>query len=283
MSVKMVIPKGRMFESVKRLLDDSGIQLAANSRNYRPSCSDANLEIKLLKSQNIPQLVGIGQHDCGFAGRDWIAEQQADVESLLDLGLDPVRIVASIPEDWDWQQLQKRPLIAVSEYRNLCSQFLDGLGVRYTFVRSYGATEVFPPEDGDLIVDNTSTGTTLVENRLKIVATIMQSSTQFIANKRALDDPAKRSAIENMALIFRSVLDGRSRVLLEMNCPDERLAELVELLPAMKAPSVAKLYGDSGFAVKAAVPRNQVKELVPRLRLAGATDILELGIRKVIA
>ncbi len=283
MTLRMVIPKGRMMENVDRLLDESGIQVSGSGRNYRPRCSDPNLELKLLKSQNIPQLVALGQHDCGFAGLDWIKEQEADVEMMLDLGLDPVRIVACIPEDWDWKALHERPVIAVSEYQNICCRFLDSEGLDYTFVRSYGATEVFPPEDADLIVDNTATGSTLLANRLKIVATVLESSTYFVANKRALEDPDRRAEIENLTLIFRSVLDGRARVLLEMNCSEDDLPTLVSLLPAMKAPSVAKLYGNRGFAVKAAVLRQAVKDLVPKLRQAGATDILELDIRKVIA
>ncbi|MCB1043777.1 MAG: ATP phosphoribosyltransferase [Acidobacteria bacterium] len=283
MKTKMVLPKGRMLDKVIELLDECGISVAGNGRNYRPNCSDANLELKLLKSQNIPQLVSLGQHHCGFAGSDWVEEQAADVINVLDLELDPVSIVAAIPEDSNWEQMKKRKLIAVSEYERLCCQFLDREGVEYTFVRSFGATEVFPPEDADLVVDNTATGTTLVENRLKVVATLMKSSTQFIANRAAMEDPRQRDRIENIALIFRSILDGRSRVLLEMNCAESCLSELVQLLPAMKAPSVAKLFGDQGFAVKAAVPRREVKDLVPLLRSAGATDILELDIRKVIA
>ncbi len=282
MKLKMVIPKGRMLEKVKSLMAEVGIHLWGSSRGYRPTSNDPELELKLLKSQNIPPLVALGQHDCGFAGKDWIEEQEAEVATILDLGFDPVRIVACIPESWSWEEVRSRRIIAVSEYRNLCSSFLKSQGVSFTFLRSYGATEVFPPEDADLIVDNTATGATLKENRLEIVETIMESSTQFIANNKALDDPDKRERIENLATLFQSVLEGRKRVLLEMNCSERDLAPLVGLLPAMKAPTVAKLFRRSGFSIKAAVPKHQVRDLIPRLLRAGASDILELPIRKVI-
>ena len=282
MKLKMVIPKGRMFTKINELLDASGIRVVAPERSYRPHCSDESLEIKLLKSANIPPLIAMEQHDCGFAGTDWVAEQNADVETIMDLGFDPVRIVAAIPEDWDWNEVKQRRIIAVSEYRNLCGQFLEAQGVDFTFLRSYGATEVFPPEDADLIVDNTSTGSTLVANRLKIIDTVMTSSTCFIANKRALDDPEKRGIIENLTVLFTSVLEGRKRVLLEMNCPEDALDELVATIPSMKSPTISRLYKQDAFAVKSAIPKNLVKDLIPKLRALGASDILEMEIRKVI-
>jgi len=282
MPLKMVLPKGRQFDKITGLLGDIGTTIAGSERNYRPKSSDPNLDIKLLKSKNIPQLVAMGQHDCGFAGLDWIQEQSADVVSLLDLGLDPVRIVVCIPEDWDWQETRQRKLIAVSEYKNLTTDYLQQQRIDYTFLLSYGATEVFPPEDADLVVDNTSTGSTLQANRLKIVDTIMTSTTQFIAHKTALKIPEKASALENMVLLFEGVLEGRKRVLLEMNCPADRIDALVNMLPAMKSPTVSKLYREEGFSVKAAVPRKQVAQLIPKLRQGGATDILETPIYKVL-
>lgn len=282
MVLKMVIPKGRMNQKVVKLLADAGVHLSATDRSYRPLCNDDNLDIKLLKSQNIPPMVALGQHDLGFAGKDWVIEQGADVHEIMDLGFDPVRIVACIPEDWDLQSLRNRSIIAVSEYRRLTCDWLDQQGYDYNFLRSYGATEVFPPEDADLVVDNTATGTTLKANRLRIIDTLLKSSTRLIANKRAMDDPAKREIIDNLELVINGVMEGRRRVLLEMNCPEERLDDLVALLPAMKAPSIAKLYRGAGFAVKAAVPTDNVRTLIPALRKVGATDILETPIYKAI-
>lgn len=282
MTLKFVIPKGRIQKNVVALLEDVGLTLKGADRSYRPTINDPDMEIKLLKAQNIPPLIAMGQHDCGFAGADWVREQQADVETVLDLGFDPVRIVAAIPEDWDWERVKQRKLIAVSEYRRLTTEFLEKQGVDFTFIRAYGATEVFPPEDADVIVDNSATGSTLRANRLKIVGEVMRSATCFVANKRALDDPAKREKIENLKLLFKGVLTGRERVLLEMNCGQERLDDVVAMLPAMKSPTISKLYGEDGFAIKAAVPRSSVKDLVPRLISAGASDILELQVQKVL-
>jgi len=282
MPLKMVLPKGRQTEKITQLMAEIGIQIAGTERNYRPRCSDSNLEIKLLKSKNIPTLVAMGQHDCGFAGLDWTREQGAEVVSLLDLGFDPVSIVACIPEDWDWEKTRARSLIAVSEYQRLTTEYLQREGVQHRFLLSHGATEVFPPEDADLVVDNTSTGSTLKANRLKVVDTLLRSTTHFIANPNALEHPQKRSALEDLVLLFQAVLEGRKRVLLEMNCPLDNLDQLVAMLPAMKAPTVSKLYREEGFSVKAAVPRQSVRGLIPQLRTAGATDILETPIYKVL-
>ncbi len=278
----MVIPKGRIYTKVAALLDEIGIKLRGSDRSYRPSCNDPELEVKLLKSQNIPPLLALGQHDIGFAGLDWIIEQDAAVDCLLDLKFDPVKLICAVPESCDWSAMKKRPLIAVSEYRRISEKYLTEQGIDYTFVRAYGATEVFPPEDGDLIIDNTSTGSTLVANNLKIVDTVMESTTQFITNPATMNDPAKREKVENMIRLMKSVLSGRQRVLLEMNCTNDALEQVVALLPSMRAPTVSQLYLKSGFAVKAAVPKTEVNTMIPELIKAGASDILETEIRKIL-
>ncbi len=282
MILKMVLPKGRIYTKVAELLDEIGIKLRGSDRSYRPFCNDSELSVKLLKSQNIPPLLALGQHDIGFAGMDWVIEQDAVVDSLLDLEFDPVKIVCAIPENEDWQAMKKRPLIAVSEYRRICEKYLNEQGVDYTFVRAYGATEVFPPEDGDLIIDNTSTGSTLVANNLKIVDTVMKSTTQFLVNPRAMQDSEKREKIDNMLRLMQSVLSGRKRVVLEMNCSQSALEQIVAMLPSMRAPTVSRLYQESGFAVKSAVAKDEVNALIPELIKAGASDILETQIRKIL-
>ncbi len=282
MTLKLVLPKGRINTKVLKLLSECGIDLIGDERNYRPNAYGFDLEVKLLKSQNIPSLVEMGQHDIGFAGIDWIEERNCKVEILKNLQYDPVKIVACIPEDWDWQEMQKRPLIVASEYKNISTRYLDKLGLDYQLLRSYGATEVFPPEDADMIIDNTSTGTTIIANRLKIVDTVMESSTQFIANADVLKDPGKRKDIEDLLTLMQSVINGRERVLLEMNCTNEQITSIVGLLPSMRYPTVSKLYQEKGFAVKAAVKKSEIRELIPKLIAAGATDILETAIRKAI-
>ncbi len=284
MNLKVAIPKGRISGKVQELLADAGVLLSGADRNYRPTSNATDMSFKLLKSQNIPKLIEWGKHDCGFAGLDWVHEHQADVETALPLGFDPVRIVACIPEGRDWQTVKRGPLLAVSEYENLCRGFMARNGIEaYQFLRSYGATEVFPPEDADLIIDNTSTGTTIKANQLVIVEEIMKSSTYFLINKRSMDDPWKRERLEQVLMLFRGILDARERVLLEMNCAGEaQLEELNQLLPCMKAPTVSRLYRGEGFALKAAVLKKAVKDLIPQLKAAGATDILETDMRKVI-
>ncbi len=282
MALRLVVPKGRIYDKVNELLGECGLKLTGAERNYRPAVSMPGVEVKLLKSQNIPPLLALNQHDIGFAGYDWVIEQGAEVVELLDLGFDPVKIVAAVPETTDVEQLKQRKIIAVSEYEQLTRNFLSRNGFDYTFVRSYGATEVFAPEDADLVVDNSATGSTLVANRLKVIGTVLESSTRFLANPRALDDLAKRQIIEDLLLLMKGVINGRSRVLLEMNVPSDRLETIVNLLPAMRSPTVSQLYNASGFAVKAAIPIRDVSTLVPRLIAAGATDILETPIRKVI-
>ena len=282
MTLKLVLPKGRINQKVLKLLSDCGIELVGTERNYRPKAYGFDLEVKLLKSQNIPSLVELGQHDIGFAGLDWIREKDAEVEILKDLKFDPVRIVACIPEEWDWQSMKKRSLIVASEYKNIATQYLNKQGLDYQLLRSYGATEVFPPEDADMIIDNTSTGTTIEANRLKIIDTVTSSTTQFIANKSVMKDTAKAKDIQDLLTLMQAVLNGREKVLLEMNCGNEQIESIVQLLPAMRYPTVSRLYQEKGFAVKAAVPKKQIRELLPKLIDAGATDILETPIRKSI-
>lgn len=282
MALKLVLPKGRISTKVLALLSDCGIELIGDDRNYRPKAYGFDLEVKLLKSQNIPSMVELGQHDIGFAGIDWIQERRCNVEILKDLSYDPVRIVACIPEDWDWEEMKKRKLIVASEYKNISADYLDKLGLDYQLLRSYGATEVFPPEDADMIIDNTSTGTTILANRLKIVDTVMTSSTQFIANSDTMKDAGKKKDIDDLLTLMQAVINGRERVLLEMNCGSDAIETVVDLLPSMRYPTVSSLYQDKGFAVKAAVQKSQIRDLIPKLIQAGATDILEMPIRKAI-
>ncbi|PWK50724.1 ATP phosphoribosyltransferase [Pleionea mediterranea] len=280
MTLKLVLPKGRINTKVLQLLSDVGITLVGDDRNYRPKAYGFDLEVKLLKSQNIPSLVEMGQHDIGFAGLDWMYERRSEVEVIKNLGFDPVKIVACIPEEWDWEEVKQRKVIVASEYKRIATDYLDKNGFNYQLLRSYGATEVFPPEDADMIIDNTSTGTTIRANRLKIVDTVMESSTQFIANKDALKDPGKRQDIDNLLTLMQAVLNGRERVLIEMNCSNDTVESIVNLLPAMRSPTVSRLYNEEGFAVKAAVPKKDIQSLIPALLQAGATDILETPIRK---
>ena len=167
--LRLALPKGRITEEVIRLLAAAGVAVQSNGRSYRPQVSEAGIEAKYLKPQNIPRLIEIGAHDCGFTGHDWVVESGADVEEALDTGLDPVVLVAAAPEGKIGVKPAERPLIVASEYESNTRRYLEGQGQPYLFIRTFGATEVFPPEDADLILDLVATGQTLRENRLVVV------------------------------------------------------------------------------------------------------------------
>ena len=280
--LRVLIPKGRIFESVSLLFDEAGFPIRMADRTYRPIVSSDWLDIKIMKPQNVGELLELGSHDAGFTGLDWLCENNADVEEVLDLSFDRVRIVAAIPADSDADILKKKKIVAATEYMNLAEKWLKSAGYNYRLVRTYGATEVFPPDDADMIIDNTSSGQTLKDNGLKIIATLLESSTRFVASKTAMADPDKRGRIEELAMLFRAVLDGRERVMLEMNVNEDNFNALVTGLPAMRSPTISPLCGNDGFAIKIAVKKNEVPELIPRLKKLGAADIVEYDLRKVV-
>jgi ATP phosphoribosyltransferase len=235
-----------------------------------------------MKPQNVGELLELGSHDAGFTGMDWLRESRSEVEVIMDLGFDRVRIVAAVPAELREEELKSRRIVAATEYVNLAEDWLKGSGYSYRILRTYGATEVFPPDDADMIIDNTSSGQTLRDNGLRIIDTLLESSTCFAASKAALEDRGKRDRIEELAMLFRAVLDGRDRVMLEMNVPKNRFNDVVTGLPAMRSPTVAPLYGDEGYAVKIAVKKHEVPEIIPRLKKLGAGDIVEYDLRKVV-
>jgi ATP phosphoribosyltransferase len=282
-TIHLAVPKGRMETGVFNLLSAAGIDIHVGQRGYRPVLSEPGFEVKLLKPQNIVEMLGAGTRDVGFAGADWVAEQQADLVELLDTGLDPVRIVAAAAESLLLDgALPSRRLVVASEYERLARSWIDERGLDATLVRSYGATEVFPPEDADVIVDNTATGETLAANGLAIVDELMMSSTRLYASQGAVADPEKKAAIDGLVLSLRSVLEARMRAMLELNVSLADLEAVIDALPAMREPTVAMLHGGAGMAVKAAVPRSDLPRLIPRLRQLGATDIAVSRLEQIV-
>jgi len=279
--LRILIPKGRIYENVSRLFCEAGFPIALADRTYRPSMGVPWLDAKIMKPQNVGELLELGRHDAGFTGIDWIRESGSDVEEILDLGFDKVRIVAAVPNDYDEEKLRAKKLIVATEYVNLAEEWLKASGYQYKILRTYGATEVFPPDDADMIIDNTSSGQTLKDNGLKIIGTLLESSTRFIASKQAFSNPEKKSRIEELCMLFRAVLDGRDRVMLEMNIPKEKF-ESLSSLPAMRSPTVSPLFDDAGYAVKIAVKKIEVPEIIPNLKKLGALDIVEYDLRKVV-
>ncbi len=279
----LAIPKGRMYDGVVELLSDAGIRLTHTVRSYRPLITLAGCEIKILKPQNIVEMLHLGSRDVGFAGADWVAELDGGLVELLDTGLDPVRVVAAAPAELlENGRLPDRPLVVASEYERLTRRWILDRGLDATFVRSFGATEVFPPEDADLIVDNTATGSTLQANGLEIVDEIMTSSTRLYANEEALEDPSRRQIIERLVLLMQSVLEARKWVMVEVNIAEDRPESLLEVLPCMRQPTVSILAGNSGFAVKAAVPRDLLPEVIPRLKACGGSDVVVTKLAQIV-
>lgn len=279
-TIRLGLPKGRMQEEVLALLHDAGIRLTFGRRGYRPHLSLEGFDAKLLKPQNVAEMLHVGSRDLGFAGADWVAELGFELVELLDTALDPVRIVAAAEAGFDPRAGRFR---VATEYEALTRSWLEREGYAGRVVRAYGATEVFPPEDADCVVDNTATGETLRANGLHIFATLMHSSTRLYASPAALEEPSKRRTIENFTMLCRSVLDARRRVMIEANVPAERLDAVVAVLPGMGAPTVASLAGGGGFAVKAAVPRAELPTLIPRIKEAGGSDIVVFQLAQIVA
>jgi ATP phosphoribosyltransferase len=281
--VRLALPKGRIQIGVLDLLGAAGVQVTVSARGYRPTISLDGFEAKVLKTQNIVEMLHQGSRDVGFAGADWVAELDSELVELLDTRLDPVQIVAAAPQAILVDgRLPGRPLRVASEYEQLTRRWIADQGLDASFVRSYGSTEVFPPEDADCIVDNTATGSTLRANGLAIVGVLMTSSTRLYANPRALEDPGKRAVIEHLVLLLRSVLEARARVMVEVNVAPDDLDAVVAILPCMRQPTIARLHREAGYAVKAAVPREQLPRLIPELRACGATDVVVTGIDQIV-
>ena len=273
--LRLALPKGRMQDEVLRLMTDAGLPVRLGGREYRPTVAAGRFSAKILKPQNIIEMLAAGSRDVGFAGADWVAELSADVVELLDTGFDPVRLIAAAPADLLVDgALPSRRLVVASEYTRLASAWLGRSGIDAHLVRSYGATEVFPPEDADLIIDNTATGATLAANNLTIVDTLLTSSTRVYASPAALHDPARRAAIEGFTMLLQSVIEARRRVMLEVNVSAAALEAVCAALPCMREPTIASLHGNAGFAVKVAVLRESLPRVVPTIKALGGTDIL---------
>ncbi|MEZ6015205.1 MAG: ATP phosphoribosyltransferase [Planctomycetota bacterium] len=282
-TLRLALPKGRQQAGVERLFQDAGITLSTGARGYRPTLSLERVEAKLLKPQNVVGMLAAGARDVGFCGADWVAEAGVDLVRLLDLDLDPVRLIAAAPPDVAARigdggaaqgAPQPRPLIVASEYARLAADWIAARALDARVLKTFGATEVFPPEDADVIVDNSATGATLRANGLVIIDEVMRSTTGLYAAPAALEDRELRPLIDDLVLCLRAVLDARLRVMLELNVDQSCLDRVLDALPCMRQPTIAPLRDDAGFAVRAAVPRAELTRLMPRLKALGATDLV---------
>ena len=286
--LKILLAKGRIYESVYELLSDVGISIHLPDRTYFPTTNQKDLAFQVVKPQIVSNLLANNKADVGFSGKDWIYENGVEdqVEEILDLGFDPVRIVAAIPDTVDYDALLKGHVTIATEYQTLSKKWVENNKIDGTIFRTWGTSEGFVQDNEDsiaqILIDNTSTGSSLKANRLKIVDTLMESSTRMYASKTAMADPEKRQKIMELKMLFCAVMDARGRVMLEMNVAKDKFENMVKSLPAMRSPTVAPLYSDDGYAVKIAVNKSEVPTLLPKLKEFGATDIVEYELRKVI-
>lgn len=282
-TLRLAVPKGRMLDGLLTLLRDAGLHVDVGARGYRPHFSLPQSDVKLLKPQNIVEMLHAGTRDVGFTGADWVAELDGDLVALLDTGLDPVRVVAAAPAALLVDgKLPKRRLVVASEFERLTRAWLAAQEIDATFVRSYGATEVFPPEDADLIVDLVATGSTLRANQLVEVGEVLTSSTRLYASRTAAADQHKRARIDDLVMLVRSVLDARLRVMIELNVGKAHLEAVCAALPCMREPTISQLAHDAGYAVRAAVPRKDLPTLIPQLRASGGSDIVVTACAQIV-
>ena len=286
--LRILLAKGRIYESVYALLNDVGISIHLPDRTYFPTTNQDDLAFQVVKPQITSALLAQNKADLGFSGKDWVYENgvQDDVEEIMDFGFDPVRIVAAIPNTVDFDNLLKGKVTIATEYQNLSRKWIEDKKIDGTIFRTWGTSEGFVQDNenslAQILIDNTSTGSSLRANNLKIVDTLMESSTRMYASKEALKNPEKKQKIMELKMLFESVLNARSRVMLEMNVSKDKVDALIKGIPSMKSPTVSPLYGDDGFAVKIAVKKSEVPTLLPKVQSLGATDILEYALRKVM-
>jgi ATP phosphoribosyltransferase len=283
------LPKGSLQDSTYALFAKAGFHISGSSRSYFPSIDDSEIELRLLRPQEMSRYVEHGMLDAGIAGLDWIEANGSDVQDICDLVYSkqtkrPVRWVLAVPEDSPIRSVKdlegKR---IATEGVGIVERWLAKHGVKADVEFSWGATEVKVPDFADAIVDITETGSSLRAHKLRIVDTLMESYTKFFANRAAWADDWKRSKLENIALLLKAALNASDKVLLKMNVDEKHIDRVKDLLPALHAPTVSGLSEDGWYAVETVVNESVVREIIPALKAAGAEGIIEIGLNKVVA
>ncbi len=290
--LSLVLPKGSLERATLDLFDAADLTVRRSSdRDYHASIDDPRVErVRFLRPQEIPSYLERGLFDLGITGRDWITETGADLVSLGELRYskvtaNPVRVVLAVPESAPWRSASDLPegIRISTELPALTSKYLDAHGIKAMVVPSYGATEAKVPDIVDAIVDLTETGSSLRRNGLRILDTLLTSYTELVANIVAHGDPEKRAAMEDIALLLRGAIEARGNVLLKLNVPAAQLTAVTAMLPAMSSPTITALARGDMNAVETVVPKRSVNTLIPALKSAGARDILEIPISKIVA
>ncbi|MFO0948363.1 MAG: ATP phosphoribosyltransferase [Planctomycetota bacterium] len=286
--LKLGIPAGSLQEATGELFKKAGYDIRFSSRSYYPSIDDDEIDCLLIRAQEMARYVELGVIDAGLTGLDWILENRADVHEVAELVFSktsrrPVRWVLAVPEDSPVQSVKdlsgKR---IATEVVNLTADYLSKHGVTAQVEFSWGATEVKPPRLADAIVEVTETGSSLRANNLRIVETLLESTTRFIANRTSWSDPWKREKIEHLVLMLTGVLHAEGKVGLMMNVRKPDLPRILDLLPSLKNPTISPLADETWVAVNTILDEKQVRDLLPRLKIAGAQGIVETPINKII-
>jgi ATP phosphoribosyltransferase len=289
--LKLVIPKGSLEEQTLRLLEAADLTVRrGSSRDYHGRIDDERIErVSLLRPQEIPTYVQDGLFDLGITGQDWIAETGADVVELASLAYAKsgtghgTKIVLAVPGDHPANSAKELPAGTriSTEFERLTQRYFDELGIPVHVVWSFGATEAKVPEIVDAIVDVTETGSTLRAHGMKIIETLMTSEPVLLANRSAAEDPTKRAAMDDLTTLLLGALRAEGRVLIKLNVSEEALQAVLAVVPSMKAPTVSPL-SEGGYAIETVAEKRSVNTLIPQLKGAGATDILELPIAKIV-
>jgi len=286
--LKIGLPKGSLQESTLKLFRKAGYHISISARSYYPSFDDPEIEAMLIRAQEMARYVEDGILDCGLTGKDWIMEQNASVYEVAELiyakeGLRSVRWVIAVPNDSKIKTIKdlKGKRIA-TELIGFTKRYLKSKGIKAEVDFSWGATEVKPPHLADAIVELTETGASLRANNLRVVETILESSTRFIANRKAWQDKWKRQKMQNIVMLLKGALSAEEKVGLKMNVPQGSLKRLMSLLSAMHSPTISPLFDSGWYALEVVIDEKVVRDIIPKLKKAGATGIVEYQLNKVI-
>ena len=287
-TLTMGIPAGSLQEATAQLFAKAGYQIRFRSRSYYPSIDDKEIECILIRAQEMARYVQDGVMDAGLTGHDWIVENRAQVVEVAELVFSkvsrkPVRWVLAVPEDSPIREpadLAGKQI--ATEGVNLTLDYLKRHNVEAHVEFSWGATEVKPPRLADAIVEVTETGSSLRANNLRVVDTILVSTPRLIANQAAWVDPWKRQKIENISLMLRGAMAAEGKVGMMMNVPKDRLNEILKILPALQKPTISSLSDEGWTAVNTIIDEAVVRDIVPRVRAAGAVGIVEYPLNKII-
>lgn len=288
MKLKLGLPKGSLQQATLEMMAKAGFNVQVSERSYFPYVDDEQLEIMLLRAQEIPRYVAEGSLDAGITGRDWVEEAGVDLVEAADLiygkaGMRPVKWVLAVPNDSPVKKAEDlNGKKVATELVNVSQKYFQKKGVKVEVEFSWGATEVKTPYLVEAIVELTETGSTLKANNLRIVETILESTTRLVVNKNAWQDAAKKEKIENLALLFKGVINASSKVGLKMNVAEKNLDQVLAVLPALKKPTIAHLTEKGWLDVETILDEKIVREIIPALKRSGAEGIVEYPLNKII-